>query len=128
MPVPARKLKALVDKDSPKRRRREEEEGEEREEESEEEDDTDDAEVSKFVKEEGQRVSDGKQDKQLRKLMRGFDPEDNPPAWVTSEAKWDRAKEAVDPEGDGAEEYDEPWAVVAHVYKRMGGGIKAARN
>jgi len=89
-----------------------------------EEEDEDDAAVAKFVHEEGKRVNDGKHDGQLKKLMAGFDPEENPPAWVGDEAKWDRAKEAVDPEGDGEEKYDDPWAVVAHVYKRMGGKIK----
>jgi hypothetical protein len=126
MPVPARKLRAFVEKESPKKKRRDEDDDEERDDESGE-DEVDEAKIAKFVKEEGDRVGNGKQDKQLRKLMRNFDPEDNPPAWVTSEAKWERAKEAVDPEGEGAEKYDEPWAVTAHVYKRMGGGIKGKK-
>lgn len=43
----------------------------------------------------------------------------NPPEWVDDEAAWERAKKAVEPKwGD----YDEPWAVVAHVYKQMTGG------
>ena len=46
--------------------------------------------------------------------------EGNPPAWVGDEATWERAKEAVRPKwGD----YAEPWAVVAHVYRQMGGTV-----
>ena len=45
---------------------------------------------------------------------------DNPPAWVTDEAIWERAKEAVRKYWD---RYSEPWAVVTHVYENMGGGI-----
>ena len=56
----------------------------------------------------------------------GYDPEvdGNPPAWVEDEDIWERAKTAVDPEGDGAE-YEDVWAVVATVYKKMGGAFKA---
>lgn len=70
-------------------------------------------------------MSDGKTDDELMGLIAGYDPETdgNPPAWVTDEALWERAKEAVDPEGEGAE-YDDPWAVVAHVYARLGGETK----
>lgn len=43
----------------------------------------------------------------------------NPPSWVDDEAAWERAKKAVEKNwGD----YDEPWAVVAHVYQNMTGG------
>ncbi len=59
-------------------------------------------------------------------LMEGYDPDldGNPPAWVANEATWDRAKRAVDPRGKGAQKYTTPWAVVTHVYKKMGGTIK----
>ena len=43
-----------------------------------------------------------------------------PPAWAKSPAIWETAEKAVDPEGVGGS-YTEPYAVVAHVYKRMGG-------
>lgn len=43
----------------------------------------------------------------------------NPPSWVTDEAAWERAKAAVK---DRWDQYDEPWAVVAHVYQNMTGG------
>lgn len=46
---------------------------------------------------------------------------DNPPAWVADEDTWERAKDAVKKSWD---EYDEPYAVVAHVYENMGGETK----
>jgi hypothetical protein len=49
----------------------------------------------------------------------------NPPSWVEDEAIWTRAKAAVDPEGEGVK-YDEPWAVVVAVYRKMGGESKKA--
>jgi len=47
------------------------------------------------------------------------DRDDNPPSFIDDEDTWERAKEAVMPHWD---EYDEPYAVVMHVYKLMGGG------
>lgn len=63
-------------------------------------------------------------DPELLAKTTGYDPErdGNPPSWAVDESTWERAKDAVDPEGDGAT-YAEPWAVVAHVYKAMGGTI-----
>jgi hypothetical protein len=46
------------------------------------------------------------------------DPAHNPPAWVADEAIWERAKEAA--EGG---EYEDFYAVVTDIYKKMGGGI-----
>jgi len=46
----------------------------------------------------------------------------NPPKWASNPAIWDRAEKIVDPEGEGAK-YSEPYAVVANIYKRMGGGV-----
>jgi hypothetical protein len=43
----------------------------------------------------------------------------NPPAWVEDEAAWERAKEQIKPKWD---DYEEPWAVVVHIYKQMTGG------
>lgn len=43
------------------------------------------------------------------------------PAWVKDHGLWNKAKTAVAPHADS---YDEPYAVVAHVYKSMGGGTK----
>jgi len=125
--IPAKKLKALADRYGPKKKRDDEEEREAGEEKADRQEDAGEIDPA-IVSEEGEKINDGKQDGQLRKLMRDFDPEDNPPEWVQDEAKWEKAKEAVDPEGDGGEKYDEPWAVVAHVYKRMGGKIKGGGN
>lgn len=48
---------------------------------------------------------------------------DNPPSWVMDETTWTRAKEQVRPYWDA---YSEPWAVVAHVYRQMGGATTGA--
>jgi hypothetical protein len=45
----------------------------------------------------------------------------NPASWVEDEATWDRAKAAAD---RGTYEGDAYWAVVAHIYERMGGLVK----
>ncbi len=45
----------------------------------------------------------------------------NPASWVADEGTWEKAKEAADKGGYGADEY---WAVVSHIYKKMGGEIK----
>ncbi len=42
----------------------------------------------------------------------------NPPAWVKDEGTWEKAKAAVQKYWDN---YDEPWAVVSHVFQQMGG-------
>lgn len=46
------------------------------------------------------------------------DRPDNPPAWVTDEPTWERAKQAA--EGTDAEDY---WALVSYIYQQMGGGV-----
>jgi len=46
----------------------------------------------------------------------------NPPAWAKNKSIWRKAKAAVDPSGAGSK-YSEPWGVVAHVYKKMGGTV-----
>lgn len=78
---------------------------------------------SQMVEEEAKRLADGRGDSELLDLMTTFDPEDNPPEWAAQPDVWMKAEEAVDPEGAGAT-YDEPYAVVAHVYKRMGGKVR----
>jgi len=40
----------------------------------------------------------------------------NPPAFVSDEAAWERAKKIVRPHWKN---YEHPWAVVAHVYRRL---------
>lgn len=62
-------------------------------------------------------------DPQLKEKLAGYDParDGNPPSWATDPDKWAEAEKAVKPHWD---EYDEPYAVVAHVYKNMGGGVQ----
>lgn len=62
-------------------------------------------------------------DPELVEKLKDYDPErdGNPPAWIEDEATWERAKKAVEPKWS---EYDEPYAVVAHVYRSMGGTVK----
>lgn len=47
-----------------------------------------------------------------------FPHPENPPSWIVDEHIWERAKARVRPHWH---EYREPWAVVAHVYRQMGG-------
>jgi len=112
----------------------EDEDGEEEEEEEEHGDDGGDGGEEEHgdvdVESVAQEIADGKGDKRLMKLakkMLGEDgqPKQNPPQWVgkDDEPTWERAKEAVDPEGEGSK-YDEPWAVVVAVYEKMGGKIR----
>jgi len=61
---------------------------------------------------------DGASQQQLREWGTAPEVEGNPPAWVGDESSWERAKEIVQ---EKWEQYDEPWAVVAHVYFNMGG-------
>lgn len=51
-----------------------------------------------------------------------FNRKDNPASWVGDEDIWEKAKAAVEPDWD---KYDEPYAVVASVYQKMGGTIKS---
>jgi uncharacterized protein len=46
------------------------------------------------------------------------------PSWAADPAIWSKAEAAVDPDGKGSD-FDDPWAVVAYVYERMGGSVKA---
>ena len=50
-----------------------------------------------------------------------FDKSHNPPSTIRSEKIWDRAKKSVKKYW---KKYDEPWAVVYDVYKKMGGKPK----
>lgn len=51
----------------------------------------------------------------------------NPVSWVKDEGKWEKAKKAV---GDkyGGEDSARHWAVVTHVYEKMGGKIKGHKG
>ena len=67
-------------------------------------------------------------DPEIEQHLKGYDPvkHGNPPPFVENKPKWEKAKEAVDPEGKGAGKYDEPYAVATYVYKKMGGKLKGA--
>lgn len=69
----------------------------------------------------GERVQNGKGDKRLMRLAEDVDDENNPPEWVEDEDKWEKAKDTAEPHWD---DWDEPYAVVAHIYQALGGGIK----
>lgn len=83
------------------------------------------------IEEIAELIAAGEGDPQLLQLaaelveeIAEFGPEvDNPPSWVANEGIWEEAKAAVDPDGEGAAKYPDPWAVVTHVYKRMGGVV-----
>jgi hypothetical protein len=143
MAVGGKKLKALVERDSSpfggKKFKKPVEEEPEKDEEGEEdeaaeeednpgnEDESEEGEGEEVdVAAIGSEVQEGRGEPEIMELTKGYDPEQhgNPPSWVEDEEIWEKAKEAVDPEGDGSK-YDQPWAVVAHVYSRMGGGLKS---
>jgi len=44
--------------------------------------------------------------------------------WVVDGATWERAKAAVKPYWS---QYEEPWAVVTHVYEQLGGRVLSGR-
>ena len=48
----------------------------------------------------------------------------NPASWVADEDIWEKAKAAADKSYDA--DSDEYWAVVAHIYKQMGGEVKGS--
>lgn len=76
------------------------------------------------------QIKAGNGSPKLMKLSKGITPETNPPKWVAHKAIWQKAKKAVTGEEEPSEEeleetgYDEPYGVISHVYRRMGGGIK----
>lgn len=67
----------------------------------------------------GQRVQSGNGDEHLMELVEGLG-EDEVPEGVDEEL-WKKAEAKVKPKWD---EYDQPEAVVAHVYEAMGGEIE----
>lgn len=73
----------------------------------------------------GDRVQNGDGEPRLMKLSEGITEETNPPASITDEDIWERAKAAVEPYWD---RYDEPYAVVMHVYDNMGGGFTGGKG
>lgn len=75
--------------------------------------------MAKLIAEE---IEEGEFDDDIMLLMEDFNP-DMIPSWAEDKKIWKKAKKIVDPEGDGAE-YSDPYAVVAHLYKKMGGKCK----
>lgn len=73
----------------------------------------------------GDRVQSGDGDPDLMEKAQGITEETNPPDAITDEAIWEKAKAAVEPHWD---DYDEPYAVVMHVYKEMGGGFSGGKG
>lgn len=69
-----------------------------------------------------EEIEEGEFDDDVMLLMEDFNP-DSMPKWVLDKKTWKKAKKIVDPEGEGAE-YKDPYAVVAHLYKKMGGQFK----
>lgn len=72
------------------------------------------------VEELGARIARGEGDPRLLKICSGLTDENNPATWIADEDIWEKAKDAVKPYWD---RYDEPYAVVTHTYKAMGGRI-----
>lgn len=66
-------------------------------------------------------IRNGDGDPEMLRLAKGVTEKNNPPKWVADKATWVKAKKAVQPKWD---DYDEPYAVVATVYKNMGGTIR----
>lgn len=56
----------------------------------------------------------------LQKLQQEPPMEGAPPSWAADQDKWSKAEQAVKPHWS---EYPEPFVVVAHVYKNMGGTV-----
>ena len=137
MASPKKKLQAFMKKEAPAPYRAkdtgedEEPEGEEAEggkgeepepeDEGEDDDSDEDDEPEVDAAEIGAQVQAGNGSPKLMKLAKGVTEETNPPAWVADEGIWEKAKAAVEPKWD---EYDEPFAVTAAVYKKMGGSFK----
>jgi len=53
--------------------------------------------------------------------MRQDEHGQNPPGWAVSESIWEKAKKAV---LNSKKSYKNPWPVIVHVYRNMGGKIK----
>jgi len=139
MAIPKKKLQAFMKKEAPAPYRAkdngedEEPEADEGGEEADEapapepeddgeDDDSDEGDEPEVDAEEiGAQVQAGNGSPKLLKLAKGVTEDTNPPAWVADEDTWEKAKAAVEPKWD---EYDEPFAVTAAVYKKMGGSFK----
>ena len=79
-----------------------------------------------MIKESAEEVDDGGDD-EIMELLNDYEEGDNP-LWAKDHKTWNKAVKLIDPEGDGAEKFDNPYAVVAHLYKKMGGSIESSHN
>lgn len=137
MPVPPKKLKALVDRDSkpPKMHGKghdddhdeehEHKKGKGHDEEPEHEGGDEEGHDEVDVQAIGKRIKSGDGDEHLIELVEGMDHEDpdaEPPPEVEDHDLWKKAVKAVEPHwGD----YKRPFEVVIHVYEHMDGKIDA---
>lgn len=132
MPIPPKKLKAFVDEDKKKKKNvapedEEMDEGEGTEEEGEAEGaEGPDADGDRHLSEEETQALLEKAEKEvengpdgaLSDAMMGYDGSGEPPLGFDSDV-WEAATEIVGPEDYQGE--SDPWLVVAHVYKALGG-------
>ena len=79
-----------------------------------------------MVKEAAEEVEEGGDD-EIMELMEEYE-EGNNPSWAKDHGIWKKALKAVKPEDEGSDKFDNPYAVVAHVYKKMGGRIRTGKQ
>jgi hypothetical protein len=138
MPIPMKKMNAFIQENKkkpafPGKAKQKFEDDEEKKnpkveepEEKEEGEQEEEKDYSAIVEEEAKKIDDGNPDEELVEKMQGFDfALDDFPEWITEpedQDKWNDAKDAVDPEGEGMK-HDDPYLLIAHVYKRIGGKV-----
>lgn len=78
--------------------------------------------------EEAAQAAEQQQDTQLEDLLVDYMHGDTtqPPAWASDHEKWQKAMDAVGIGGTNEARYDEPYAVVAYLYKKIGGPVAGA--
>jgi hypothetical protein len=79
--------------------------------------------LAEMVLDASDRVGDGDGDADLMDAVDGYDPGEGggPPSWVADQGRWGQALAAA---RDCWADLDHPWAVVAHVYRELGGGLR----
>jgi hypothetical protein len=138
MPIPMKKMNAFIQENKkkpafPGKAKQKFEDDEEKKnpkveepEEKEEGEQEEEKDYSAIVEEEAKKIDDGNPDEELVEKMQGFDfALDDFPEWITEpedQDKWNDAKDAVDPEGEGMK-HNDPYLLIAHVYKRIGGKV-----
>lgn len=63
--------------------------------------------------------------KELTNWGHDYPAKGNPSGWIANESIWEKAKKAV---RKSWKKYKEPYAVVADVYKKMGGKVKKKKK